>query len=204
MRGSRRVTVPSLIGRSRTGPRTAPQATQTYRDTRESLQRERQRLLEQLLDAREELRAVRAVEDAVVADQRQRQLVAGDDAARRRRPPASWRSAPTVRIAACGGLMIAVKCSTPYMPRFETVNVPPASSGGVICWSRTFSISRARVARRSAPSDLRVGVEDRRHDQRVLGGHGHADVDALVELQLAVAVGAVDARVLAQRQSRRP
>ena len=33
--------------------------------------------------------------------------------------------APTARIAAFGGLMIAEKRSTPIMPRFDTVNVPP-------------------------------------------------------------------------------
>ena len=25
----------------------------------------------------------------------------------------------------CGGLMTAAKCLTPYMPKFEIVNVPP-------------------------------------------------------------------------------
>src|SRR5258706_1131220 len=33
---------------------------------------------------------------------------------------------PTARMAHSGGLMIAVKLSTPSMPRFETVNVPPS------------------------------------------------------------------------------
>src|SRR6185437_12167021 len=40
--------------------------------------------------------------------------------------------APTARIAACGGLSTAVNCSTPNMPRFEIVNVPPSRS---CCWS---------------------------------------------------------------------
>ena len=64
-----------------------------------------------------------------------------------------FSSAPTVRIAAWGGLMIAVKRSIPYMPRFETVKVPPESSGGVTCLSRTRSISR-RASRAIAPSDF--------------------------------------------------
>src|SRR5215208_5542339 len=45
------------------------------------LERQRQRLLQELLHARQELGAVGAVEDAVVADERQLHLVAGDDAA---------------------------------------------------------------------------------------------------------------------------
>src|SRR5919112_4235244 len=45
------------------------------------LERESERLLEEVLDAREELRAVGPVEDAVVADERQHHLVACDDLA---------------------------------------------------------------------------------------------------------------------------
>ena len=37
---------------------------------------------------------------------------------------------PTARIAAWGGLITAEKLVMPYIPRFETVNVPPESSGG--------------------------------------------------------------------------
>ena len=46
--------------------------------------------------------------------------------------------------------MIAVKLRMPNMPRFETVKVPPPSSGGVIDPSRTRSIS-ARVSRAISP-----------------------------------------------------
>src|SRR5687767_8750667 len=45
------------------------------------LERERERLLEQILDSREELGAVGSVEDAVVADQRERHLIARHDLA---------------------------------------------------------------------------------------------------------------------------
>ena len=45
-----------------------------------------------------------------------------------------------------------------------------------------------------------VGVEHRRHDQRVLPGDGDAHVHAAVELELAVPVGAVGPRELAQGQ----
>src|SRR4051812_41783040 len=44
-------------------------------------ERQRQRLLEQLADARQELRPVGSVEDAVVAHERQRHRVARDDPA---------------------------------------------------------------------------------------------------------------------------
>ena len=49
--------------------------------------------------------------------------------------------------------MIAVKLLTPYMPRLETVNVPPPSSGGVIVPARTRSAS-VRVSRAISPSDF--------------------------------------------------
>ena len=38
--------------------------------------------------------------------------------------------------AACGGVMIAMKVSTPYGPRLLTVNVPPSNSCGWILPSR--------------------------------------------------------------------
>ena len=73
------------------------------------------------------------------------------------RPPSSTtgrlRSDPTASSAACGGLITAVKRSIPYMPRFDTVNVPPDSSGGVIFWSRTFEASVCTV-REISPSDF--------------------------------------------------
>ena len=49
--------------------------------------------------------------------------------------------APTARIAACGVLITALKLSIPYIPRLETVKVPPESSGGVTWPSRTFCAS---------------------------------------------------------------
>ena len=72
-------------------------------------------------------------------------------------PPSSTtgrlRRDPTASSAACGGLITAVKLSIPYMPRFETVNVPPESSGGVIFPSRTFCASACTV-REISPSDF--------------------------------------------------
>ena len=40
-------------------------------------------------------------------------------------------TSPTARIAACGGLITALKRRTPNMPRFETVNVPSPSCAAV-------------------------------------------------------------------------
>ena len=87
----------------------------------------------------------------------------------------------------------------PYMPRLDTVNVPPPSSGGVIVAGAHALGQRARLAGDLAER-LLVGVEHRRHDQRVLRGDRDADVDARVQLQAPVAVAAVRARVLAQGQ----
>ena len=42
----------------------------------------------------------------------------------------------------------------PYMPRFDTVNVPAEGSGGVSCRRGRFSASE-RVSRAISPSDLR-------------------------------------------------
>jgi hypothetical protein len=64
-----------------------------------------------------------------------------------------FSSLPTVRMAACGGLMIAVNCSMPNMPRFDTVNVPPDSSGGVTVLSLTLPIT-SRASRAIWPSDF--------------------------------------------------
>ena len=56
-------------------------------------------------------------------------------------------------MAAWGGLSTAVKRLIPNMPRLEMLNVPAASSGGVICPSRTRA-ARARASREIWPSDL--------------------------------------------------
>ena len=50
--------------------------------------------------------------------------------------------------------MTALNSVTPNMPRLETVNVPPESSGGVTALARTRSAS-ARASRAISPSDLR-------------------------------------------------
>src|SRR3989454_318895 len=62
---------------------------------------------------------------------------------------ATTRSAmrPTARMAACGGVAVAVQASTPYMPRLLMVKPPPWMSGGrsLPAWARLTRSSR-RVA----------------------------------------------------------
>ena len=90
---------------------------------------------------------------------------------RARRPPTTGRSsiAPTARIAACGGLRTATNCSTPYMPRFEIVNVPPSRSSCESLPSRARCDELAARRRRSATSDLRSALADDRDDEPALG-----------------------------------
>lgn len=47
----------------------------------------------------------------------------------------------TARMHACGGLIMAVKCSTPYIPMLEMVNVPPWYSSPLSFPSRAFLAS---------------------------------------------------------------
>src|SRR5262249_45238623 len=60
--------------------------------------------------------------------------------------------APTARIAACGGLSTATNCSTPYMPRFEIVKVPPSRSS----WRSLLSRARVTMSLRAAASSAIV------------------------------------------------
>ena len=49
-------------------------------------------------------------------------------------------------MAACGGLRTATKRSTPNMPRFEIVNVPPSRSSCFSLFSRVRPTTSARSA----------------------------------------------------------
>jgi NAD(P)-dependent dehydrogenase (short-subunit alcohol dehydrogenase family) len=106
----------------------------------------REGLLDQVGQGGEELGAAGAVERPVVARERQHQhrlaVVTG-----------TTRSAmrPTARIAACGGFTIAVKPSTPYIPRLLMVKPPPAMPAG-----RSFA-AWARPTRRRARPPARPG-----------------------------------------------
>ena len=73
--------------------------------------------------------------------------------------------------------MIAVNERTPNMPRFETVKVPSMQVVG-----RQRSTPRSVREPPRVGGDLGerlpVGVEHDRHEQRIVGGDGDADVDA--------------------------
>ena len=90
----------------------------------------------------------------------------------------SWRAAPTARIAACGGLMIAANSSTPYMPRLVTVTSRPrARPGGA------GRHGPGRRGRASPPATAETvsgldAAEHRRHEP-ALGGDGDRDVDGV-------------------------
>ena len=98
-------------------------------------QRER-RLLDERDERLQELGAVCAVDRPVVA--RQGQVHDRRDVELAVATTASSFTAPTARIATCGGLSTAVNCSTPNMPRLEIVNVPPSRSG-----ERQLAVARA-------------------------------------------------------------
>ena len=79
----------------------------------------------------------------------------------RRRPTGSSFTEPTARIATCGGLRTAVNCSTPNIPRFEIVNVPPSRS------ARFSLLSRARPTRSARARAISCTV--RRSASRITG-----------------------------------
>ena len=81
------------------------------------------------------------------------------------------------------------------------MNVPPASSGEVSLPSRAFAASSC-ASRAIWPSDLRSASKIVGTTRRALPRQHEADVHPRVELELAVAIGAVHARVLAQRGRR--
>lgn len=69
---------------------------------------------------------------------------------------------PTARIHDCGGLMMAVKCEIPYMPKFEMVKLPPWYSSGLSLPSRAFVasdlVSAEMEPRPLWPASLMIGV----------------------------------------------
>ena len=81
------------------------------------------------------------------------------------RPTTTGRemTAPTPRIQLCGGFTMAYRLSTPYIPRFEIVKVPPAYSSGRNWPSRARATSprvSVAMAARSFPSAARKPTID--------------------------------------------
>jgi len=101
--------------------------------------------------------------------------------------------APTARMAACGGTMIAVKASTSNMPRLLIVKVAPATSAGCSRPARARS-ARSRLRTAMSATAAAIGSRDHGGDHRVFDGHGQRDVHVLVEtipsaVQLALIEG---------------
>src|SRR5712671_2184306 len=87
--------------------------------------------------------------------------------------------APTARIPACGGTMMAVNESTLYIPRLLIVQVAPAHG----------DVAEAHA----------VGLRHDADDDRVGHGHGEADVDVRVRLDGIARPAGVHPRMPAQR-----
>ena len=82
------------------------------------------------------------------------------------------------------GLRIGVPVSTPKTPTLVIVIVPPDMSAGEVLPERAVSVSAA-IAPASSRSDSAVGVLDVGHDQPALGGRGDAQVDVVLDDDLA-------------------
>ena len=80
-----------------------------------------------------------------------------------------------------GALTMESKALMPYMPRFETVNVPSCEVGGRARRRAHALDQRGRLARDLAQRAA-VGVAHDGHEQRARARHGDAHVDALVAL----------------------
>src|SRR6202165_2207839 len=112
-------------------------------------------------------------------------------------------------MAAGGGLTIALKASTPYMPRLLIVNPPPWMSAGrsLPAWPRLTMASRRaamsarlRVAARGQVGATRPAAEGG-GDEAGVDGDGQADVDVGIPPDRAVLPRGIHARML--RQGRR-
>ena len=68
-----------------------------------------------------------------------------------------------------------MNCSTPYIPRFEIVNVPPSRSSG-----RELALARPLDERLALGGQLderlALGLAQHRDEQSALGRHGEPDV----------------------------
>ena len=94
------------------------------------------------------------------------------------------RTAPNATMADSPGLRIGVPVSTPNTPTLVIVIVPPDMSAGEVLPARAVSVS-SPIAAASSRSDEPVGVLDVRDDQAALGGGGDAEVDVVLEHDLA-------------------
>ncbi len=163
----------------------------------------RERLLEQLAECGTGTGAVGAVDDAVVAAQRQRQHVAEDDAAGAVLDGLA-PTPPTARIAACGGSTIAVKERdaehAEVRDRERAVRAAPRARSARRARA---SASRPRLGR-DLGERLPVGVDDAGTSSASLGRDRDADVDARQRSTPPSTQDALKRGKLAQRRARRP
>ena len=104
--------------------------------------------------------------------------------ARRRPTHGIRRTAPNATMPASPGLRIGVPVSTPNTPTLVIVIVPPDMSAGVVLPARAVSVSSPIARARSTQRQL-VGVLDVRDDQPAVGRRGDAEVDVVLEHDLA-------------------
>ena len=83
------------------------------------------------------------------------------------------RVAPTARMVACGGLMIAANSRTPYMPRLEMALEPPWYSFGLELFLVRARSARSRISAEIAVSVFVSGAVDHRRDQPAVERHCH-------------------------------
>ncbi len=98
--------------------------------------------------------------------------------------------------------MTAVKSLMPYMPRFDTDEVPPWYSWGFSFFARaraTMSFSSLEIVE----SDFSLGLPDDRRDEAARQRHRDADVGVLVLEHAAVGPAHVRVRDLLQRDRER-
>src|SRR4051794_21518469 len=160
-----------------------------------ALQRQRDRLLEDRLHAREELRRRRAAEDAVGAGDRDVHAVAGD-------PPAVADNRLALHLADRQDRRLRRvddrrERRHPVHAEVRDRERRARQLGRADLAVADLLGQRARL-RCDLAEALAVGVEDRRDDERALAGDRDADVDPAVQLEAAVLVGAVDEREVAQ------
>ena len=111
-------------------------------------------------------------------------------------------TASVVRIAACGWLMMGTEATEPSAPVLFSVNVPPCTSLDAQC-PPARGVGEAAQHRSKVCDAQRVGVPHHRNHEPGFRGNGDGDVDAVVERNAPVVPSRVEARVFAQRGSRR-
>ena len=165
------------------------------------LEQQRSGILDQLLDADQELDGFAAVDEAVVVGERQVHHRADHDLAVRRRSGAAGSCACRgCRPAAGSGS--ACDSSEPKMPPLVIVNVPPRRSSSVSVLSRRLLGEVARSRCSISAKDLRSASRTTGTTSPSLGADGDADVVVVLEDDLVALDLGVELRERLQRADR--